>query len=181
MPISVDESMLKSAFEVISENASEMKSKENPEKPDTIMYRYAPRYEVTQANYMKFLKNNGIDPQFVDKLTKAEQAWNAGCAQYAKEHLEKIVPNALKDSKFMQSAGAKSIKATVFTSVKDGKRGVTVNAYQENRNPRATSEADAITKSYGSITLRHTITKDFSPEFAESVSTDVEKMIKGKF
>ena len=181
MSVVLDAELMKVAYDTIGESATQMDSKENKEKPETIMYRYAPRFSVTNGVYSKYLKNNGVPADVVDKLTRLEQAWNAGAAKYATDQLKKMAPEALNDKEFMKAAGPKNIKATVYTTTTDGKRGVTVSAYSENRNPRATSEADATTVSYGSITLRHTITKDFDPNFAQSIRNDVEKLIRGKF
>ena len=181
MPVSTDETLVKSAYECVKENATQMESKENKEKPDTIQYRYAPRFVVTQVNYMKFLKTHGVTADVVDKLTQLEQAWNQGAAQFATEQIQKLAPTALADKEFNKVAGPKAIRASVFTSLKDGKRAVIVNAYSENRNPRATSEKDAIVCNYGRMDISHKITHDFDPDFVTWVSDTMEKEFKGKF
>ena len=181
MPVKMDEQLMKSAYDVIKENATPMESRYNPEKPETITYKYHTRNAVTQTVYQKFLKANGITADTIDKIISIEQAWNSASAKYAKEKLGESVHEALKDKAFMEAAGPRYLKSTVFTTVKDGKRAVIVTGYSENRNPRATGEDDAITTSYGSITVHHKITKDFAPEFVEEIRNDVEKMLKGKF
>ena len=181
MSVELDESLVKSAYEVISTTATPMESKENKEKPETIIQRYAPRFQVTLGNRMKWLKSNGITNDVLDKLTHCDQAWNAAAAQFAAEKAKELVPSMLKDKEFMTAAGPKYLKATVFTSLKDGKRGITVTGYTENRNPRATGEDDAITTSYGSIQVHQKVTRPFAEEVANDTRAMFEKLLKEKF
>lgn len=181
MAVVLDAELMKVAYDMIAESASQMDSKENKEKPETIMYRYAPRWSVTNGTYSKYLKNNGVSSDVVDKLTRLEQAWNAGAARFAADEVKRIIPQAKDDKEFMKSAGPKYVKATVFTTTKDGKRGVTVTGYSENRNPRATSEEDAITKSFGVVTVNHKITKDFEADFVTGLRNELEKAMKCLF
>jgi len=179
--VTLDTDLMKHAYDCIADSATLMDSKERKDKPETIMYRYAPRYSVTNGVYSKFLKNNGISPDVVDKYTKLEQSWNAAAAKFATEKMKEIIPDALSDKEFMKAAGPKNIKASVNTITKDGKCSVTVNAYNENRNPSAAPGDDQLTKSYGRMEVRHRITKDFDPEFAIKIRSDVEAMLKDKF
>ena len=181
MAMTLDENLAKAAYESIKTNSTLMDSKENKNKPETIMYRYAPRYQVNQSVYMKYLKDGGISPDVVDKLTHMEQAWNVASAKFASEKLKKMIPDMLGDKEFMKVASPKNAKVTVYTALKDGKRGVSINAYAENRNPRATSEADAITTTYGGCQIQHRITRTFPEETLSDISQQIEKELKGKF
>lgn len=181
MAVTFDPDLTKNAYDLICESATPMESKERKDKPETIMYRYNPRFAVANSVFSKFMKNNGMHPDAVDKFTKLAQSYNAAAAQFAAEKLKEVIPTALEDKEFMKAAGPKYLKSSVFTTTKDGKSSVTVTGYTENRNPSAEPGDNQITKTYGRTEVRHKITKDFDPNFVQKIHNEVEAMLKGKF
>lgn len=181
MPVTLEKDTINEAYEVIKNNAKDLGTKESADKTETIVFRYAPQFMVNESDYTKYLKDNGVAPDVVKKLTMLEQAWNSGAAKFASEKLCEVSEKALNDVDFMNAAGPKYLKSTVFTATKDGKKSVTVNGYQENRNLRATGDDDALIKTYGSVTIKHRITKGFDVTTMETIKTDVENLLKGKF
>ncbi len=180
--VTMDPDLIKNAYDYIVESATPMESKEKKDKPETMVYRYVDRSTVPNSVYTKYLKNNGMPPDAVDKMTKLEQGWNAAAAKFAAERVKKLIPTALADKEFMKVVGPKGIKASLNTMTKDGKRNVTVIAYSENRNPSAApGDENQITKSYARVDTRHTITKDMPVEIVQEFSDEIEKMLKGKF
>lgn len=181
MPVSIEKDVIQSAYEFIKEHSKPCESKENTDKPETIVFRYAPQHTVNASDYNAYLKKNGIATDVVKKLTMLEQAWNSGAAKFATEQISELSEKAINDSEFMNAAGPKYIKSTVVTSTDDGKKSVTVNAYQEHRNLRPTSDDDTLIQSYGSVTIRHRVTKGFDVTTLGDIVSEVESLFKGKF
>ena len=169
--------MIDQALSTIKETAKELPSKESKDKPETIVNRYSKRYAVTQTEYTKFLRDQGISPDVVDKLKTCEKAWNTAAAKFCGEKMSEVAPEAVKDEAFVKAGGMKSLTSCVSTTVKDGTTHVMLKAYSEGHNPKDGSE----TKTYGAVGIRHKITKGFDKDVLASLSSNVEELIRGKF
>jgi hypothetical protein len=176
-----DPKLVADALEVINSSAKMNPSKEDPNKPETIVERHSESYNVNKTDYVKFMKAHGLSPETMELATSLNQAWNTAGLQFSSARLAAKAADAIKDKPFVEAGGMKAMKVGVKTSVCDGSVQTTVKAYSEGRNPSIADPAEALTKSFGQCIIRHKITRGFDSEAVASIADETEKLFRGKF
>lgn len=181
MSTTIDSAAVESALKIIKETAVAAESKEKADKPETLVHRHSKRFNVKQADFLKFMKANGITADTVSRISDLQRSWNTGCAQFALEELKTAAPEALKDKDFVAAGGMKMLQVGVKTTVKDGASLVAVKAFSENPIPN--SESGEVSQKFGQTVIRHkiSIAKAVDAEQVEACATAIEALVRGKF
>lgn len=146
------------------------------DNPETIVHKHNIVSTINESDKKKFFKQQGVSTDVIEKVTALEEAWIGASAQLAAEDLSSHLPDAMNDKDFMGANGLRYMKASVKTATANGNQTVSVSAYDSNPSPR---DRSIIVETFGRTSVSTKVTCPFSKDLSSTISTDIEKIIRG--